>query len=94
MIYGLGLGKVDQVRSETARRGPESGRAAKKGFSAKLLIADGCQNCSHPPMHGCERVFIRIQFEYFFTWHSSSSLSSFIYFLAMRLLLVAISSDR
>lgn len=59
MIYGLGLGKVDRVRSETetARRGPESGRAAKKGFSAKLLIADGCQNCSHPPMHGCERVY-------------------------------------
>lgn len=41
-------------------------------------------------------VFIRIQFEYLFTWHSSSTspLSSFIYFLALRLLLVAISSDR
>lgn len=96
MIYGLGLSKVDQVRSETARRGPEPGRAAKKGFSALLLIADGCQNCSHPHMHVWVCVFIRIQFEYLFTWHSSlpSSLSSFIYFLAMRLLLVAISSDR
>lgn len=96
MIYGLGLSKVDQVRSETARRGPEPGRAAKKGFSALLLIADGCQNCSHPHMHVWVSVFIRIQFEYLFTWHSSlpSSLSGFIYFLAMRLLLVAISSDR